>query len=415
MRNSLRALAGLALLAAASILHADPIGRFDQGEITPPLKWKYGWKDGHKANTIGSLRGKDPLPAASTPLSSGYSPAQIAAAYRFNLIPSTGDGRGQIIAIVDAYGSPTIQSDLNAFCQQYGLPTTSVTVVYPQGQPSTVNSGWAAETMLDVEWAYAMAPGAKIVVVVAKDATLANLLGAVNYAYATVRANVVSMSWGTGEFSTEKNYDSYFNHPGTSYVAASGDTGAVVDWPAVSAYVLGVGGTTLAYDSLSGTVTSETAWSGSGGGVSKYVQIPSYQVGFNNNSGRGVPDVSYDADPYTGFNVYLTDPATGQGGWSVYGGTSAGAPQWSSLLARRASLGNGGSTLIESILYSASKTNYAGIFRDITSGSSGFLAVSGYDLATGLGSPLADKVAALPSPTASPSPTPSPTPTRGKR
>jgi subtilase family serine protease len=281
--------------------------------------------------------------------------------------------------------------------------------------------------MLDVEWAYAMAPGAKIVVVVAKDATLGNLLGAVNYAYTTVHATVVSMSWGATEFSTEKNYDSYFNHPGTSYVAASGDAGSIVDWPAVSSYVLGVGGTSLVYDSLSATVTSETGWSGSGGGISKYVQIPSYQVGFNNNAGRGVPDVSYDADPYTGFNVYLTDPGTNLGGWYVYGGTSAGAPQWAALLARRASLGNGGSTLINTVLYSASKTNYPGLFRDITSGSSGLPAVTGYDLVTGLGSPLADKIAALAYPTASASPSPSasarpsaspsptPTPTRGKR
>lgn len=180
-----------------------------------------------------------------------------------------------------------------------------------------------------------------------------------------------------------------------SYVASTGDTGAVIDWPAVSTNVVAVGGTSLIYDSASGKVTSETAWSGSGGGVSKYVQIPSYQVGFNVNSGRGNPDVSYDADPYTGVQVYFTDPTTKLGGWYVFGGTSAGAPQWSALLARRASLGNAGTTPFNVKAYSSAKSSYSAYFRDIVSGSTGFAAVNGYDLATGLGSPLADKIVGI--------------------
>lgn len=363
--------------------------------ITPPLKWKYGWKDGGRANTIGSLRRSDPVPAVSAPPSTGYSPSQIAAAYGFNKISSLGDGRGQTIAIVVAYGSPNIQSDLNGFSSAYGITNTTVSLYYPQGKPSTVNVGWAQETTLDVEWAHAMAPGARIAVVVAKDATLGSLLSAVSYASSTVRAGVVSMSWGGSEFSTEKNYDSYFSKSGVSYVASTGDTGAVIDWPAVSTNVVAVGGTSLIYDSASGKVTSETAWSGSGGGVSKYVQIPSYQVGFNVNSGRGNPDVSYDADPYTGVQVYFTDPTTKLGGWYVFGGTSAGAPQWSALLARRASLGNAGTTPFNVKAYSSAKSAYSAYFRDIVSGSTGFAAVNGYDLATGLGSPLADKIVGI--------------------
>jgi len=404
-------IAGFSLLALslAPCLHADADAHLNDS-VTPPLRWKYGWKDGGRANTIGTFRSNNILPAATSTLPSGYAPSQIAAAYGFNLIATNGNGDGQTIAIVDAYGSPTIQSDLDTFCATYGIPSTTVSVYYPQGIP-VANSGWAAETMLDVEWAHAMAPGAKIAVIAAKDNSISNLLGAVNYAYTTVRANVVSMSWGAADFSGSSTYNTYFNHPGMSFVAASGDIGAQADWPACSANVLGVGGTSLIVDS-NNQITSETAWSGSGGGVSSYVLIPSYQVGFNNNSGRGIPDVSYVADPYTGVAVYLTDPVARTSGWYVYGGTSAGAPQWAALLARRNSLGNGSSTTaINPILYGGAKTNYSGLFRDITSGTTGFPAVSGYDLATGLGSPIAQNVADLPSPGVSPTPNPSPTPT----
>ena len=397
MKSLLNAVAGLVtlFLAAGHALHAEEEcfrgNSGEDGELTPPLKWKYGYKDGGLNNTIGSLRGHNPVPAALAPPSTGYGPAQIAAAYGFNQISSTGDGRGQTIAIVVAYGSPNIQNDLNNFCSAYGIPTTTVSIYYPQGRPS-VNVGWAQETTLDVEWAHAMAPGAKIALVVAKDASIGSLLNAVNYATSTVKAGVVSMSWGAGEFSTEKNYDSYFAKSGVSYVAASGDVGGVTDWPAVSANVTAVGGTSLAYDSVSGTVTSETAWSGGGGGTSKYVQIPSYQVGFNVNSGRGNPDLSYVADPYTGCSVYFTDPSTKASGWYVFGGTSVGAPQVSALLARRASLGNAGTTQFNAKAYGAAKTSYATYFRDITAGSNGYPTVVGYDLATGLGSPNAAQI-----------------------
>lgn len=394
--------------------------------VTPAISWKYGWKDGKRANTIGSARGKDALPQASGVPSTGYLPAQISRAYGFDQIAGTnGTGSGQTIAIVVAYGSPYLQSDLNRFNAQYELPTNSVAVYYPSGAPTTNDPGWAAETTLDVEWAHAMAPGASIVVVVAPNASGTSLLNAVNYATGTLKANVVSMSWGAAEFSGSTTYDSYFNKSGISFVAASGDSGAGVSWPAVSTNVVAVGGTSLLYDTTAGSVTSETAWSGSGGGESKYVSIPSYQLGWNtagvtnatstatnNLTTRGVPDVSYVADPYTGVSVYFTDPSTKVGGWYVFGGTSAGAPQWAALLARRAAMGNAGTTQFNPAAYSASATNYATLFRDITAGSNGYPAKTGYDVVTGLGSPMAAAIAAL-NPTnaistTSPSPTPAP-------
>lgn len=404
--------------AAAAIVCLSMISSaFADGTISP-IRWKYGWQDGPKNNTVGSQKNQDPLPALTSLPGSGYAPAQVAGAYGFDLVSTNGSGAGRTIAIVTAFGSPTVQADLSAFCAQYSLPIPSggVTVVYPAGQPSRSDSGWAAETMLDTEWAHAMAPGAKIVVVVSPDDTLVNLLNAVNYAVTIARADVVSMSWGSPEFQGEWAYDSIFSRAGVAFVAAAGDVGGIVTWPASSPYVLAVGGTSLQLDSR-GMVSSETAWNSGGGGVSRYNQIPFYQSGFNVNAGRALPDVSYVADPYTGVNVYLTDPASKVAGWAVYGGTSVGAPQWAALLARRASLGNSGISLFQTTLYTAMKSPSATVLRDIVSGNNGYPALKGYDLCTGLGSPNAAQVSAMGSPSPTPlplpvaMPTPAPTPT----
>lgn len=313
---------------------------------------------------------------------SGYSPAQIRHAYGFDKI--TGTGAGQTIAIVDAYGSPTLANDLSVFCNTFGLPQAQLSVYYPQGTPPA-DSGWALETSLDVEWAHAIAPGAKIVVVVAKSASLTNLLNAVDYAVKNLGAKQVSMSWGAAEFSSETKYDSHFNKSGVTFFASSGDNGAGVSWPAASPYVVAVGGTTLQIDST-GTVTSETGWSGSGGGVSAYELRPVYQNGFQSATRRSVPDVSYDADPYTGFPVYITN-YNGSTGWVTVGGTSAGAPQWAGLQALVNGSRNTPLSNTDAALYSIATATYALDYFDILSGSNGYSCVAGYDLVTGLGSP----------------------------
>src|SRR5689334_662687 len=175
----------------------------------------------------------------------GYSPAQIRHAYGFDQSPST--GYGQTIAIVDAYGSPTIQNDLNAFCARFGIRTQYIQIAYPTGRPATVDQGWALETALDVEWAHAIAPGAGILLVVARSNSFADLLPAVDYA--ATHARQVSMSWGAPEFAGETAYDYHFNRPGVTFTASSGDNGAGVEWPAAAPYVTSVGGTTLRLDS----------------------------------------------------------------------------------------------------------------------------------------------------------------------
>jgi subtilase family serine protease len=317
----------------------------------------------------------------------GFAPIQIRHAYGFDQLTAT--GAGQTIAIVDAYGSPTIQKDLNTFCTQFHLPLTTVQIAYPTGKPSQANGGWALETSLDVEWAHAIAPGATILLVVAKTATYGNLLTAVDYAAGHARQ--VSMSWGSSEFSSETSYDYHFNQPGVTFTASSGDNGAGVEWPAASPYVTSVGGTTIYLDSQNNLI-GESGWSGSGGGISSYEVEPSYQSVWQSTALRTVPDVSYDADPSSGVAVYDSTSYSGYTGWWEVGGTSAGAPQWAALVAltnagHTSSLGQANGTL-----YSLSKsTGYASCFDDVTSGNNGsYAAGTGYDLVTGIGSPLAN-------------------------
>ncbi|MDR3540156.1 MAG: S53 family peptidase [Desulfosporosinus sp.] len=322
----------------------------------------------------------------------GLIPSQIKKAYGLDTVAAT--GKNQTIGIVVAYGSPTIASDLSSFSKKFGLPTASLTIATPQGRVKT-NAGWALETSLDVEWAHALAPDAKILLVEAKSASLTDLLGAEDYA-ASHGAQVINNSWGASEFATEGKYDSYFTKLGVTYVAASGDSGAGVSWPASSPSVLAVGGTTLKLDA-SGNYDGESGWSGSGGGISAYVAEPTYQSSLYSLLGgkRGVADVAFNADPNTGVTVYCSTKQNGISGWFQVGGTSFSAPAWSAMVA----LANEGRPLslssadVLSKVYSlANSASYTTNFNDIVSGYNGYQASVGYDLVTGLGSAKANNL-----------------------
>src|SRR2546427_2358716 len=204
----------------------------------------------------------------------GLTPSQIRHAYGFDLLSCSSSntcGSGQTVAIVDAFNDPNIQSDLNTFDSQFGLPTCTTsngcfTIATPQGAPRT-NRSWALEISLDVEWAHALAPGAKILLVEAATNSFANLFGAIDYATTQSGVHQVSLSWGGGEFSSEASNDSHFTVSGITFTASSGDGGHGIIYPSASPDVVSVGGTTLNFDP-SGNLISETAWSGSGGGVS---------------------------------------------------------------------------------------------------------------------------------------------------
>jgi subtilase family serine protease len=335
---------------------------------------------------------RPPLHINLTPsVSASYSPSQIRHAYGFDQVSST--GANQKIAIVDAYGNAQIQTDLNTFCSQYGLSPMTVQVL---GNNAGTDTGWALETALDVEWAHAIAPNATIILSVAASTSSTDLLKAVDAAV-NAGATAVSMSWGGPEFSGMGNYDNHFNKPGVTFTASSGDNGAGVEWPAASPYVLSVGGTTLYLD-VNGNRTSESAWSGSGGGTSGYYSEPSYQTGWQTSNSRGVPDVSLVADPNTGVLVY--DAVNG--GWYVVGGTSASAPMWAGLvsLANELRVNSGTALLgqINSALYPLAKGNStapytinSAYFYDVSQGNNGgYTAGPTYDFVTGLGVPVAN-------------------------
>ena len=327
----------------------------------------------------------------------GLSPSQVQTAYGIKNIASQGEG--QIIAIVDAYDHPSIEKDLGVFDNAFGLPACTsangcFTKVYAEGYPPQTDAGWAGEIALDVEWAHAIAPKAKIILVEANDSSLDALFHAVQIATQN-GANVVSMSWGGSEFSSETSFDKYFNVPNVTFVASSGDNGTGASYPAASPYVVGAGGTTLSLDN-NGNYAGETAWSGSGGGISAYETIPNYQNDFqipnNPNNMRGIPDIAYNADPETGYSVYCSiSNKIRSAGWSVVGGTSASAPQWAAFAAiANSSLGSNMKNLND-LLYHAASLNYASDYNDITSGSNGncgdnCTAQTGYDYVTGIGS-----------------------------
>jgi subtilase family serine protease len=317
----------------------------------------------------------------------GYSPQQIRHAYGFDILKA--DGTGQTIALVNAYGNQNIQADLNAFCDAFP-PLASTTVTILGNNAGGNGNGWDLETSLDVEWAHVIAPGAKILLSVADSNKIIDLLAAVDAAVA-YGATVVSMSWGSFEFFGESILDSHFDIPGVVFTASSGDGGAGVEWPAVSDYVVGVGGTTLILDN-SGNRILEIAWPGSGGGPSAIVPRPAFQNGWQATSGRGVPDVSYVADPFTGMPVYSSTYPGGP--WLQVGGTSAGAPQWAALIALAKSSGpltTGIYSLAKGPMVAGVYTINSTYFFDVSFGDNGiFNAGPRYDFVTGLGSPVAN-------------------------
>jgi len=318
--------------------------------------------------------------------------------------------------------------------------------------PTDLSGEGEYEEANDVEWAHAIAPGASIDVVEANSTAFfttdsnnellpGDVLIAVRKAADLPGVSVVSMSFGEPEL-TLANWASshgltladleqyadtnYFSKPGVTFIAGSGDNGASGDYPAASPDVVGVGGTSLqnldSNGDYPGTGTNgEIGWStgsdtilghsnyASGGGPSLYELQPAYQIGVvpasmstvGSVAYRTIPDVSFDADPLTGVAIYNSFQGkqfnVNGGTWQVYGGTSVGAPCWAGLIAivneGRMAPGGPGSTLESSspiqtlsALYSLPSSDY----HDITTGYNGYNAGPGYDLVTGLGTPVAN-------------------------
>ena len=318
--------------------------------------------------------------ATSSPI--GLSPQTITSVYGFPTGPTVGSGK--TIAIVDAYDDPSAESDLATFSVRYGLPACTTANgcfqkvdqrggrTYPRK-----DAGWALEVSLDIQWAHAIAPGARVLLVEAASSSFTNLMAAEDWA--KTHAQYVSNSWGSSEFSGETAYDSRFVQSGVSFFVSAGDAGLPAEYPSASRNVVSVGGTTLHFDS-SGGFTGETGWSSGGGGCSAYETAPSAQSSFPQYGGvacagkRATPDVSLDADPASGVSVYDSTPYQGRTGWLRVGGTSASSPMWA---ARAAVAG----AIVDSAYVYGNNITYG----DITSDNKGAACVFGFVLCTGRG------------------------------
>lgn len=274
-----------------------------------------------------------------------YSPAYLQSAYNVpSLVNENGNGSGEIVAIVEAYDNPNLASDLAYYRNHFGLPSC------PQGSVSTLTSGctlqivnqtggttlpaanpsWGLESDIDIDMVSAICPMCQILVVEANSSQISDLGTAVNTAV-SMGATVVSNSYGSTEYANEvKDSALYFNHPGVALLAAAGDTGYGVQFPASSPNVVAVGGTTLYQTGDNGTRNAtETAWSGTASGCSQYEPKPSWQHD-TGCSMRSVVDVSAVANPNTGVWVY---DSFQQPGLVVAGGTSVATPIVGSLYA----------------------------------------------------------------------------------
>ncbi len=368
-----------------------------------------------------------------------YGPDQMRIAYGTQLLADKGyTGAGRTIVIIDAYGSPTLASDVANFDSVWGLPTTNLQTFTPFGiDPTSPDNadGWAAETSLDVEWAHAIALGAKIALVIAKSNDDSDILDATEYAIAHNLGDTISQSFGEAEqcmtpavATRQHRLFRLAVAKGMTLFASSGDSGAAeptcdgsglfkaASTPASDPNVTGVGGTDLHADSINGTYQSETTWNESaifggavagGGGQSVLFHRPLYQALATHDRTRDVPDVSYNAAVFDGVIVAF------QGGFFLFGGTSAGSPQWAGIQAIVNQIAGHRMGNINPALYAlALLPSKIKPFHDIADGSNnsvpdgnggtitGFTAVNGYDMATGIGSPnigaLAPLIAKLP-------------------
>jgi subtilase family serine protease len=371
-----------------------------------------------------------------------YTPPAIRAAYGVNaLIASGSDGAGQTIVILDAFGSPTIQSDLQSFDNLFGIPAPpSFKIVTMPGtppfDPTDANMvGWTAEIALDVQWAHAIAPAASIVLVAAASNNDSDLIDGLNFAIDNKLGSVVSMSFGESEFflanpdglDIVKAWSAAFEKARDNHITlfvSSGDQGVdtqgfgtpSASFPSTSPLVVSVGGTNLRFGTatnanINGTYQFEQVWDdpadnnniaadtfgAGGGGMSFLLAQPDYQE--NNlpkavrktlHGFRGVPDVAYNAGVAGGVIAFW---GVG-GGFFIFGGTSAGSPQWAGIVADiNSGLGRPVGFINKRLYRLGHQGRLTSLFRDVTIGNNGFdnvpgyPATPGYDLATGWGTP----------------------------
>ena len=370
-----------------------------------------------------------------------YTPQQIQKAYAISpLLAAHTTGLGHTIVIVDAFQSPTIRHDLALFDKVFDLKDPKLTILAPDGlapfnQQDQAQVSWAAEITLDVEWAHAVAPGAAIDLVLAnptKDSHtntlsgfLTNILRATSFAVTHNLGDVISQSFGGNEACVSKQalqaqhkvFEAAMTK-GITVLAASGDRGVAeincaettftknVSTPASDPLVTAVGGTTLDANAATGAYTAESAWNGSGGGLSVVYPRPAFQQGIQGIVGnrRGVPDIAYNGDPKSGVLVIWSSSGQGKDLAAVFGGTSAGSPQWAGITVLLNEVLGKRVGFLNPMLYRIGMSTIAAPLdlHDITKGNNtltaknakgavvtikGFSATKGWDAVTGWGTP----------------------------
>jgi subtilase family serine protease len=448
MRVRLLAVAVLALVVVAAALTASSGSKAAIARMTPAVRLS--------PNTMQKISPSDTTPGGivhfSCQLTSPpgcYGPDQIRAAYAIQPLLDRGiDGSGRTIVIVDAFGSPTLGPDVSFFDTLWGLAPANVTVTAPFGVGTTdpANAfGWQAETSLDVEWAHVVAPGAHIVLVVARTSDDQDILNATKYAVDNNLGDVISQSFGEAEQCMDPailaQQHVLFNQAsakGITLLASSGDSGSsqftcdgkaffkAVSTPATDPNVTAVGGTRLVADGVSGAYQSESVWNeettfgiidqeplAPGGGVSVIFSRPDYQAPVVKDTHmREVPDVAYNAAINGG--VITVIDLQDIGCCFRVGGTSVGSPQWAGIVALADQMAGGRIGQLNKTLYHLGQRGSASsFFHDITVGTNavianpafpgspiaGFNAVPGWDETTGWGTPIASAlVPALASP-----------------
>ncbi len=381
-----------------------------------------------------------------------YGPEDIQQAFQLNSLYRQGyTGKGQTIVLLGAGHTTTLKSDVATFDQAWGLPAIDLTILQPFGPPAPYTcsdgiDGLEGENTLDVEWAHAIAPGAKIILLIgsndsggpqSQNCSFVGLEEAARYAITHQLGQVISMSYGGSELgdvsdtpADQAGERQYYNdghtlfqqavQAGITVIAASGDTGVTnendytkpdsywnkpnVSWPASDSDVLAVGGTRLNVDTATSLYKSEVVWNddvgASGGGLSAVFAEPAYQKNLPNQGllggHRALPDVAFPADNMLVYEAFspgnLTDHHPEWAHWESVGGTSVSTPCWAALIAIADQMRGKPLGLVQPALYSLAGKD----MHDIIAGDNSYAQVQGYkaqkgfDLATGWGTPIAN-------------------------
>ena len=383
--------------------YIDIYGNLSEGSIASLEKYKSTFTMLNNTNSQMATPLINYVPTTTNNGDYTYLPQNIWNAYNLTNYSTSYGGSGETVAIVDAYGSPYLSYDLSVFDSTNNLLPANVSIYEPLGPITQNNFNWSIETSTDVEWVHAMAQKAHILLVLVPTPSSQFLQEAINLTIEHGMANVISLSWGLSENQMSPGllaeYSDSFEMAALDHitvVAASGDHGAYnggnslqVNFPASSPYVTGVGGTTL---HATDGVFSQTAWGGgsgktsfgSGGGFSSVFSAPPWQDPYGyNNTMRGVPDVSLDANTQTG--VVVVD---GNYEYTV-GGTSIAAPMWAGMIAILDQMTGHSLGFINPLLYQISRTKYYGkALESVSNGTNGYYHANyGWNPVTGLGTP----------------------------